>query len=114
MNSKYHAQPIVYLGIHFDSKREAATYQSLMILKNAKDIKERVIDIVLQPEYVLQPGYIKNGKKIRPIIYRADFLVTRGDGRKEVVDSKGFRTEIFKLKSKLFHYIYPDLTIIEV
>lgn len=36
-----------------------------------------VKEVELQPKFVLQPAYEVAGKKIRPIIYRADFKVTK-------------------------------------
>ena len=35
-------------------------------------------------------------------------------GKKIIVDTKGFRTNIYKLKKKIFEYKYPDLEIVEV
>jgi hypothetical protein len=88
----------------FDSKREAARYQELLLLMKAGEVKE----IGLQPGYVLLDGYIKNGKKVRPIVYRADFKVYYTDGRVEVEDVKGFKTKEFRLKEKLFNAKYDE------
>jgi len=33
------------------------------------------------------------------------------DGTTEVVDVKGVETQVFKIKKKMFEYMYPDLSI---
>jgi len=93
----------------FDSKREAARYCELLLLMKSGEVKE----VGLQPGFVLLDGYVKNGKKVRPIVYRADFTVYYADGRVEVEDVKGMKTKEFKLKEKLFNAKYEyDLKII--
>jgi len=92
----------------FDSKREAARYQELLLLMKAGEVKE----VTLQPGYVLLDGYVKNGKKVRPIVYRADFKVYYTDGRVEVEDVKGMKTKEFRLKEKLFNAKYEEELII--
>lgn len=52
-----------------------------------------------------------NGKKICK--YIADFRVTYADGRIEVVDVKGVRTGVYRLKKKLVEAQY-GIIIIEV
>jgi hypothetical protein len=81
-------------------------------MMKAGEVKE----ISLQPGFVLLDGYEKNGKKVRPIVYRADFKVYYTDGRVEVEDvkSKATMTEAYKIKKKLFEKRYPELTINEV
>jgi hypothetical protein len=88
----------------FDSKREAARYQELLLMMKAGEVKE----IGLQPGFVLLDGYEKNGKKVRPIVYRADFTVYYTDGRVEVEDVKGYKTKEFRLKEKLFNAKYDE------
>ena len=72
-------------GIAFDSKKEAAYYEDLLWRQRTGAVKS----IELQPEFVLQPAYEVAGKKIRPIIYRADFKVTEAGGHVYYVDTKG-------------------------
>lgn len=99
------------MEIKFDSKKEKAFFTgSLYPLLKTRFIK----DLELQPVFELQPKYKKDGKTIRAIKYIADFKVTYADGDVRIYDVKGMRTEIFKLKSKLFHFKYPELTIEEV
>ena len=109
--SKYNAVKTEFDGIKFASKKEAEYYKNLLLLKQAGE----VIDIKLQPEFELQEGYIKDGAKIRPIKYIADFLVVYKDGHIEIVDTKGYRKDkVYLLKKKLFHYKFKSLTIKEV
>lgn len=100
-------------GIKFDSKKEAEYYCQLKLLKQAGEIK----DYKLQPRYELQPAFEKNGKKYRAITYIADFAIINNDGTTEVVDvksSKTFKTQVYRIKKKMFEYKYPELTIKEV
>ena len=92
-------------GIKFDSEMESHYYLYL------KELKEEgvVVDFELQPAFILQEGFIKDGRKIRPITYKADFEVTYIDGHIEVIDVKGKMTEEFKLKRKMLLYKYRDI-----
>lgn len=94
-------------GIKFDSQKEADYYCQLKLLKQAGEIR----DIGLQQRYELQPGFKKNGKSYQPITYIADFVITNNDGTTEVIDVKGVETQVFKIKQKLFEYMYPDLSL---
>ena len=89
------------------AKKEADYYCRLKLLLQAKEIKS----FGLQPKYELQEGFDKNGKRHRPIAYYADFVVENLDGTMEVIDIKGFETQVFKIKRKLFEYKYPDLSL---
>ena len=101
---KYGAVKTVLYGITFDSRREAERYAELLILEKAGRIK----DLVLQPSFELQPGFINaKGKKVRPVIYKADFAYTEGDTH-VVEDVKGMETDVFKLKRKMFDYKYGE------
>ena len=101
--SKYNNIKVEYDGIKFDSKMERDYYIYLQEL-----IKQGIVsEVLMQKDYIIFDGYTKNGKKIRPIIYRADFEVHYQDGSIEVVDIKGFQTHDFRIKKKLFEYRYP-------
>lgn len=100
--SKYRNSKTVVNGITFDSKMEAEYYRYLKMLENVT-----VFDIQLQPKFLLLPGYTDTeGKKQRPIYYKADFLVKYESGLVEVIDVKGVETEAFKLKKKMFESRY--------
>ena len=110
--NKYFNKKVIVDGIKFDSKKEAKRYTELIMLKRAGLIKE----LELQKVFELQPKYTNNkGEHIRSITYKSDFFYY--DNQKEqyiVEDTKGFRTDTYKLKKKLFEYVYPNLTIEEI
>ena len=94
-------------GYKFDSKKEAKFYQELKLRMLAGDIAR----FKLKPKFVLQPAFVKNGKKIRAITYIADFLIINNDMSEEIIDIKGFVTDIFKIKKKIFEYVFKDKTL---
>lgn len=102
MRNKYYNKKCVYKGIEFDSKKERDHYIILEQLEKTGQIKE----LKLQVKFELQPKFIINGKVIRPITYIADFTYLDKDNKLVVVDTKGFRTEVYKLKKKMFEYQY--------
>ena len=96
-SSKYHAKKTTVDGIVFDSRREADRY---LVLKGMED--DGVIeDLRRQVRYELAPAFDVDGKHYRPVYYVADF-VYREDGHEVVEDVKGMRTDVYRLKSKLF------------
>lgn len=109
--SKYQSRKTIVDGIAFDSKKEAKVYQELKLLERAGRIK----DLSLQHRFELQPTFKKNGETIKSITYIADFVYFDFDLMKIVVmDVKGYKTDVYNLKKKLFEYKFPDLTIQEV
>ena len=101
--SKYNNKKVTLDGITFDSKIEASYYEYLKRLEQQGIVSE----FLMQKEYIVFDGYTKDGKKVRPIKYKADFEVHYADNHIEVIDIKGFETADFKLKKKLFEYRYP-------
>ena len=109
--SKYKSKKIILDNIKFDSKKEGNRYEELKILEEAGLIKE----LELQKVFELQPSFKKNGKTYRKITYKADFYYYDTHLQKYVVeDVKGFKTEVYKIKKKLFEYVYKDLELLEV
>lgn len=102
--SKYNARRVQYDGIKFDAVIEKDYY---LYLKQQKK-KGLIKDFSLQPEFVLQPKFEKNGEKFQPIKYKADFKVIHNDGSEEVIDVKGMVNAVFSLKKKMFHYHFDD------
>lgn len=97
--SKFHAKKTTVDGIVFDSKREASRYQELKLLERAGVIK----DLQRQVRYELIPAFDVDGKHYRPTSYVADFVYTDTKTGEEVVeDCKGYRTDIYRLKAKMF------------
>ena len=109
--SKYGNRTAVVGEKSFDSQLEARRYRELVLMQKAGIIR----DLRTQVPFELQPSFKKGGKTIRAITYKADFVyIVCGTGKTVVEDTKGFRTEVYKIKKKLFEYKYPDLTIKEV
>ena len=111
--SKYGNRKTVVNGIEFDSRKEAVRYQELRLLERAGKIsglrlQEKFILIPSQREASTeeyksgpQKGRRKPGKLLeKECSYIADFCYTE-DGEIVVEDTKGFRTEAYKIKRKL-------------
>lgn len=109
--NKYHNTKVIYNGIKFDSKKEMQRYKELELLEST----DYICNLELQKKFLLQDGYTNaKGKKIRPIYYISDFYYYDYIDNKWIVeDTKGVRTEVYKLKKKLFEYKY-NLTIDEL
>jgi hypothetical protein len=106
--SKYRNEKVIYQGITFDSIKEKNRYIWLKDMERLGQIE----DLRLQVKYELIPGYEINGKKIRNVSYIADFTyykVHKGDipVREPIVeDCKGYKTEVYKIKKKMFEQKY--------
>ena len=103
MAHKYNAKKIVVDGIKFDSKKEAARYEVLKGL----ELVGKIDRLELQPRFVLMDGFRYEGKAVRKIEYVADFLYRDLSTCELIVeDVKGVKTDVYKLKKKLFlkHY----------
>ena len=109
MKNKYNNEKEVVDNITFDSRKEANRYWELKLLLRAGEIS----DLRLQPKFTLQEGFTKNGKRYQAIKYSGDFQYTE-NGKVVIEDVKGVRTEVYKIKKKLFEKRHPDLTIKEV
>lgn len=109
--SKYHSKKVIVDGIEFDSKKEGKRYQELKLLEKVNEIR----DLQLQKVFELQPAFKKNGKTYRKTTYKADFYYFSIKDNKYIVeDVKGFKTEVYKLKKKMFEYKYQDLELREI
>jgi hypothetical protein len=91
--NKFNAKPTEVDGIRFDSKKEAARYSQLKMLRSAGE----VVMFLLQVPFIL-PGNTR---------YRVDFMVFWSDGRVTFEDTKGRETETFKLKKRQVEELYP-------
>ena len=116
--SKYFNVRTVVDGISFDSKREAGRYQELKLLEKGKEIKE----IEVHPRFILQEMFNDYlGVRHEAIFYEADFRYWEKKQVKgrirwldTVEDVKGMKTDVYKLKKKLFLYKYPKFIFIEL
>ena len=109
--NKYGNKKVVVDGMDFDSNLESERWKELRILEKANLIK----DLRRQIKFELQPSYKKNDKTIQSIKYIADFMYYDLNKKQFVVeDTKGFKTDVYKLKKKIFEYKYPDIDFREI
>ena len=101
--NKYFARRTERDGIKFDSEAEAARYCQLRLLERAGHITE----LRRQVPFELVPAEKDmNGKKLRALVYRADFVYRDNYGALHVEDVKGVRTAVYKLKKRLMWHIH--------
>lgn len=91
-------------GILFDSQKEAKHYRDLLARKHAGEI----CDLILQPVFPI----VVNGKKIAKYIADFQYRDLKTDTT-IVVDTKGVRTSVYRLKKKLVEALY-GIVIVEV
>ena len=97
-------------GHLFMSKKESVRYKELLELEKKGEISE----LELQPRFTLQIAFVDNeGNKHRKIEYVADFAYIQ-KGNKIVEDVKGFVTDVYKIKKKLFLYSNQDVLFLEI
>ena len=94
---KYHAKKTTVDGITFDSRKEADRYLAL----KAMEEEGLIGNLRRQVRYELVPAFDVDGKQYRPVFDVAD-CVYMADGKEVVEDVKGMKTDMYKLKSKLF------------
>jgi hypothetical protein len=100
--NKYHAESCTYNGILYASKKEAGYAAELNLRLKAGDIAdwERQFEISLDGP----GGHICN--------HYVDFKIYHKDGSVELVEIKGFATEVWRLKrlmlERLFLPEHPD------
>lgn len=90
---KYRAIPTEVDGFRFASKKEAAYFSRLKMLKMAGEVSY----FLMQVPFHL-PGKTK---------YICDFMVVYPDGRIEYIDVKGVSTPVFKIKKRQTEELYP-------
>ena len=106
--SKYNNRKTIIDDVIFDSISEAQHYVDLKQLK----VEGKIQDFDLQPEIELQPGFIYKGKKFRPIKYVGDFRIFKNDGSiviQDVKGTRGYQTDVFKLKMKMLLFKFPNI-----
>lgn len=106
-SKKYGNTLTSYKGRVFHSKKEAEHAARLDLLRHAKKAEERVVRVEYQVPISLDIG------KVHVANYIADFVVYYADGRKQVQDVKGFRTDIYKFKKKMVWALH-GIEIVEI
>lgn len=102
---KYKNVKCEYKGMKFDSLKERDYFIYLdQLQKNGQ-----ISDLRCQVKFELQPAFTFKGKKIRAVTYTADFTYYTPDGQFHIVDTKGVKTDVYKLKKKLMQYQGKDI-----
>lgn len=95
--NKYHNRRVTVCGEKFDSKKEAERWLVLREMQRRGEI----LGLARQQRYELIPAQYRNGECVeRAVFYYADFCYVK-DGELVVEDTKGFRTDVYKIKRKL-------------
>lgn len=96
--SKYHARKTVLDGVQYHSQKEAKYAGELMLRVRCGELKswraQVPIDLTVK------------GKKI--CTYTIDFVEMYPNGEEMWTEVKGFETEAWRLKWKLFCALYPE------
>lgn len=101
--SKYHAKKTLAAdGTLHDSKKEAQKWEEFCLMQESGEIS----DLRRQVKFVIIPKMLyidASGKKrtSRECSYVADFVFRDKDGKQRIIDAKGYRTEVYKIKKKL-------------
>lgn len=96
MRNKYGNKRQFYAGANFDSKRELARYRELELLVLAGDISHLKRQVRFPLTCDGKPLRYHSG---RQAVYVADFTyITREKPNFTIEDSKGARTDVYKLK----------------
>ena len=114
--NKYKNQKVMLDGIEFDSIRERDRYAQLKLMERAghiKDLQLQVKFVLIPTQYEEIPRYGKRGQPLKPgrrviekeTAYYADFVYKVGD-ETVVEDTKGHRTDEYKIKRKLMLYVH--------
>jgi hypothetical protein len=102
---KYRNEPVIFMGESFDSRKERQVYEKLVLLKDARDLQERVERIERQVWFEVipkQPGE-------RSSSYVADFVAYMVTGGRRVIDVKSDVTRklaTYVLKRKLMLQVH--------
>lgn len=110
--SKYHSKRIydAEVGRYFDSMREQRRYHELHDMEQRGEIQDLQMQVRFEliPPVYGEPGPRGGKPKLleRGADYIADFVYTDQNSVEHVEDVKGYRTDTYKLKRKMFRYRY--------
>lgn len=99
-DQKYNNRPVVIDGYRFPSKFEGSRF---LLLKTKLD-SGLIHTLKVHPRYLLHAKFVDSfGQSHKPIFYEADFEYHDKSLKKTIIeDCKGFETEVFRIKRKLF------------
>jgi hypothetical protein len=96
-------------GREFASNMELKFYKDYLIPLREEGV---IKNIIVQPSYILQDGFTKDGRRVLPIKYISDYEVEYSDGKVVTYDVKGLPTSEARLKKKMFDYRFPDRILV--
>ena len=102
-HSKYNARKVRVDGILFDSQKEADYYCELKLLLKAG----KITGFCRQARFMVTAG----DETTKATEYVTDFIAFYPDGTYRIIDVKGMKTELFKLKMKSFREKYPNIKV---
>jgi hypothetical protein len=108
---KFRNQKVTIDGVTYDSKKEAARHQQLLMMEKAGKITE----LSRQVPFELAPAVVLNGRKKPPLRYWADH-VYKQDGVRYVEDVKSEITRkepLYRAKIHLLKHLY-NIDVTEV
>ena len=105
--SKYNNVRVRWKDRWFDSIYEMNAAKKLDAMRKAKSSRDRVVNV----EYQVKFPIIMNKAKICD--YVADFVVEFADGHIDVIDAKGVRTSVYRLKQKMMKAVH-GIDIVEM
>lgn len=97
---KYNNKRCEFDGQWFDSQKERDWY--IVLRQDERD--GRITNLQRQVVFNLLPAMAGEYRTERGVKYIADFTYTDQNGKYHVVDVKGMKTEVYKLKRKLMLY----------
>jgi hypothetical protein len=108
MANKYHARKVTIDGITFDSLAESRRYTTLKYMQMTGEIS----GLRVHTPYTVIPAFTYQGKKVAAITYEPDFDYRIGSKQvAEDVKSPATKTEVFRVKQKLFWLRFPDIEL---
>lgn len=97
--SKYGNKRTKVGELTFDSRKEARYYNLLLALQEQGKIHSLRCQVPFS--FVINGEEMRNPDSNRVIKYIADFEYFTSEGERKVVDVKGFKTDVYKIKKAL-------------
>jgi hypothetical protein len=102
--TKYKAKRTIYNGQEYASKFEATIAQELDLRMGAGEF------VKVEPQFRIPLYiYLANGERKTLFAYVCDFRCERPDGSYLLVEAKGYKTNIYRVKKKILELVWlPD------